>query len=199
LPPASTGDTALNAAINSEIALYNRSGNMLALWAVLGMCARLGIRLPEGVDEMFATIAEQFLGYAEQGEKRARESVADKVLGTRNVIGGRSVFQEYALLKRNAAIVARVFELLMLDLNDLQKRRKVRPARQSRKVRAGRPAGMHGPKAKTQSAIYEEVAAEYDVDPATVKRLFEKEEREAGPFAYRALQQKSGADGTIDL
>ena len=106
IPPASTGDVRRDAEINKEIALYNRSGNMLALWAVLGMCARAGVKLPEGVDERFATIAERLLRYAEEGEKRARESVADRVLGTRNVSGGRSVFQEYALLKRNAGIVA---------------------------------------------------------------------------------------------
>lgn len=199
IPPASTGDSDRDTEINTEIALYNRSGNMLALWAVLGMCARAGVKLPEGVDERFATIAEQLLQDAEEGKKRARESVADRVLGTRKVKGGKSEFEKYALLKRNAAIVARVFEILMQDLKDLQNRRKVRPRRQSRKGRAMRGSRLSPPEAATQWSIYEQVAAEYDVDPATVKRLFEKEEREVGPFAYRVLQLDPGEDGIVDI
>lgn len=194
IPPALTGDACRDAAINHEIALFNRSGNMLALWAVLGICARGGLKLPEGVDEKFAMIAEQLLHDATESKKRAREAVADRVLGTRNVTGGRSVFQEYALLKRNGGIVASVFELLMKELNDLQHRQKAR-RRQSRKGRPTKASRLSPPSAATQSSIYEQVAEEFDVDPATVKRLFEKEEGQAGPFAYRVLQLKSDENG----
>ena len=108
IPPASTGDSDRDIEINREIALYNRSGNMLALWAVLRICARAGVKLPQGVDEKFATIAEQLLKDAEEGKKGARELVADRVLETQKVKGGKSEFEKYALLKRNAEIVARV-------------------------------------------------------------------------------------------
>lgn len=199
IPPATTGSYELDVAINTEIALYNRSGNMLALWAVLGICARAGVKLPEGVDKKFETIAERFLEYAKEGRERAREFVADQALGTRNVAGGRSVFQEYALLKRNAGIVAGVFALLMQELKDLQSRRKIRPRGEFRTIRARKSSRSSPPAAKPQSSIYEQVAAEYDVDPATVKRLFEKEEREAGSFAYRALQRKPGPDGITEV
>jgi hypothetical protein len=182
IPPASTGVASTDDAINTEIAFYNLTGNMLALWAVLAICVREGgINLPPGVDFRFARVAEQLLQYSEEETLGARELVADLVLGTKNESGGSSVFKEYALHKRASAIIARTRELLMQDVESLQNHTMTRSEK------------------KSQSRIYEQVADEYSLEPETVKRLFEEDDRNAGSFGYRVLRQKPKPDGIVDV
>jgi len=134
IAPVTSENPEVNREINSEIAIYNRSGNMLALWAVVGICARKDVKLPPGINDRFADLAERIVSHASTNVLGARELVADDVLGTKNEPGGRSVFQEYALIKRDAAIVARVRALLMEDVEALQNHTKARP-----KLTASRP------------------------------------------------------------
>jgi hypothetical protein len=134
IAPVTSENPEVNREINSEIAIYNRSGNMLALWAVVGICARKDVKLPPGINDRFADLAERIVSHGSTNVLGARELVADDVLGTKNEPGGRSLFQEYALIKRDAAIVARVRALLMEDVEGLQNHTKARP-----KLTASRP------------------------------------------------------------
>lgn len=209
LPPVSTGVLKTDAAINAEIALYNQTGNMLALWAAFGLCARAKVPLPDEMIARVGEIADKLLKYTNDDVPRARQLVADAVLGTKNETGGQSLFEAYRLAKRDAEIAARVFALLVQDLEDLQNRKKVRPGSskktKSRTHTKARPASKDKmpppalPKIKSQTEIYEQVAREYRVSPETVKRLFEHDDRNAGPFGYRVISENRDKRGIIDI
>ena len=115
IPPVSTGVLKIDTAINAELALYHRTGNMLALWAAFGLCARAKVPLPDELIARLGEIADKLLKYAVDDVPRARVLVADAVLGTRNESGGQSLFEDYRLAKRDTGIVARVFALLAQD------------------------------------------------------------------------------------
>lgn len=181
LEPVSTGNPAIDATINTELAFYNRTGNMLALWAVLAICVQQGIKLPPDVGFKFAQIAERLLKYSKEEVVGARDLVADDVLGTKNESGGRSVFQNYATHKRNTPVINRVRALLMQDVEDLQNH------------------SITSAQKRPQSRIYEQVAAEHSLEPETVKRLFEEDDHEAGAFGYRVLRKKPNADGIVEV
>jgi hypothetical protein len=200
-----------DAAINAELVLYNRTGNMLALWAAFGLCARAKVPLPEEMIDRIGEIADKLLRYTVDDVPRARELVADDVLGTKNESGGRSPFQEYRLVKRDAKIVARVFALLAQDLEDLQEHKKARPgngknkketsrtrtkARSTRKIEVP-PLAL--PTINSQTAVYKQVAEEHGVTPETVKRLFEQDDHNAGPFGYRIIRENRDKGGIIDI
>lgn len=117
----------------------------------------------------------------------------------------------YKLAKRDAEIVARVFALLTQNLEELQDRKKAHPrngkneketsrtrtkARPIRKIEASPPAPAT---IRSQTAIYKQVAREYRVAPETVKRLFEQDDRKAGPFAYRVIRETRDKGGIIDI
>jgi hypothetical protein len=124
IPPVSTGVPKTDTAINAELALYNQTGNMLALWAAFGLCARAKVPLPDEMIARVGEIADKLLKYTDDDVPRARVLVADAVLGTKNESGGQSLFKAYRLAKRDAEIVARVFALLAQDLEDLQDHKK---------------------------------------------------------------------------
>ncbi|MGQ0686564.1 hypothetical protein [Bradyrhizobium sp.] len=209
ISPVSIDRLSIKQSIDTELALYNRTGNMLALWAVVGICARKGLPLPPGVRSRVLKIASKLLKHADDNTLRARELVADIVLGTRNASSGPSVFNEYQLEKRNAAIVARVRELLMQDLAGLSGGKKVLPGHS--RTKNGRGSSKSGvtrksraevpelPAIRSQTAIYGEVAKEHAVTPQTVKRLFEQDDREAGSFSYRTIRKNRYRGGIIDI
>jgi hypothetical protein len=183
---------------------------MLALWAVVGICARKGLPLPPGLRSRFLKIANKLLQHAANDTPRARELVADIVLDTKNESGGPSPFNEYRIEKRDADIIARVRELLMRDLEDLSSKRKTLPGKKektkknqgsskSRATRENEPEALALPVIRSHTAIYKEVAEEYGVEPETVKRLFERDEREAGPFSYRIIRENRDEFGIIDI
>lgn len=177
LLPATTGDLEANSVINPEIAFYNRTGNMLALWAVVDICDSRGLSLPSDVQEVFADIGRKMVGHSMDGTIGARDEAADLVLGTRNSSGG-SPFKDYATYKSHRAIIRRVRELLLQD------------------VKARRTPGgpsSHG----AQTRIYNAVADEFDKDPDLIKRLFEEDDRAAEAFGYRVLTRKF--DGVADV
>jgi hypothetical protein len=185
IPPASTEVTAVDE-INKEIAFYNRTGNMLALWAVLSICAREDIKLPVEVASKFGQIADQLLEYSRQGTPAARSLVADLTLGTKNESGGPSVFRDYALHKRNSSIAERTFALLLKHFDPVGG--------------SSTDAGNTGdPPKLSQGQVYEIVANEFGTEPETVKRLFEEDDRNAGSFGYRALKKMRKADGVIEV
>lgn len=211
ITPVSTGVPKTDTAINAELALYNRTGNMLALWAAFGLCARAEVPLPKQIIDRVGKIADKLLKYATDETPRARELVADDVLGTKNESGGQSPFIAYKLAKRDAEIVARVFALLTQDLEELQDHVKARPgkgknkkttsrtrtkARPTREIEVPSPAL---PTIKSQTAVYRQVAREYRVSPETVKRLFEQDDRNAGPFGYRVIRENWDKGGIIDI
>ena len=211
LPPVSTGVLEADTAINAELALYNRTGNMLALWAAFGLCARAKVPVPSEMIARIGEIADKLVKYAVDEIPRARELVADEVLGTKNESGGLSPFKAYKLAKRDAEIFARVFALLVQDQEDLQDRKKARAgsgknkkatsrtrteARPARKDKMPPPAL---PTIKSQTEIYEQVATEYGVTTETVKRIFEQNDRNAGSFGYRVIRDNRDKGGIIDI
>lgn len=81
--------------INESLAIYNKTGNYLALWSALGVCLRHRRPVPDGLAQYFEGFVEELLQLSADDEKGARQYVADLVLGTRNQGGGPSVFQQY--------------------------------------------------------------------------------------------------------
>jgi hypothetical protein len=174
LPPVETSKgSAVDNEINHELAIYNKTQNALALWAVLKICARERIPLPEGVSDFFAKAADKLLGYANDGVQHAREYTADVALGTKNSGGGPSVFATYRAYKKRAAMVARVVQLLLED------------------AKKG--------SLETQTKIYQRVAEEYNSEPETVKRYFEADEADAGSFDIRYVRRKLDEGPESDL
>ena len=209
IPPVETGCLSIDKRINAELALYNRTGNMLALWAVVGICARKGLPLPPGVRSRILKISNTLLRYAADDTPRARELVADLVLDTCKESGGDSPFEKYKLDKRNRDIVARVRELLIHEQLILERHEKVRPGKKeevkkdsSRRSRTS-PLRRRKPDAlpviRTQTTVYEQVAEEFGVQPETVKRLFEQDDRAAGSFAFRVIRKNRSKSGIIDI
>lgn len=209
IPPVSSGCLLINDRINAELALYNQTGNMLALWAVVGICARKGLPLPRGVRSRVLKISNTLLRYAAEDTPRARESVADLVLDTYKDTGGPSQFEQYRLKKRDRDIVTRVRELLIEEQVSLERHEKVRSGNKTKvkKNTSLRPktSGSRGgkpdapPVIRTQTAIYEQVAEEFCVQPETAKRLFEQDDRAAGSLGYRVIRENRNKVGIIDI
>lgn len=172
--PAATGSLAVDGLINTELALYNRTGNVLALWAVFAICTRHGVRMPEQVESRLGMIAEKLVKLARDETVGATKEVPDLVLGTKNETGGHSPFESYAHHKRREAIIRRVLELLMQDVEQLQDHTITRR------------------ETKSQTEVYEAVAREYRLEPETIKRTFEADNREAGSFHFGTLRKPSG-------
>ncbi len=208
IPPVETAPLPLRKQINAELALYNQTGNMLALWAVVGICAREALPLPDGVIDRLGEIGNRLVQYAVDDVPRARQLVADLVLGTHKEKGG-DVFENYKLAKRNRNIVARVFELVMEDQGGLERHEKIRPSQKKAVKKGSSSKSKTGasrrdkpdprPVIRTRTVVYEEVAAEFGVEPETVKRLFEQDERFAGSFAYRVIGDNRNKGGVIDI
>jgi hypothetical protein len=76
--------------------LYNRTDTMLALWAAFGLCARAKVPLRGAMTVWIGEIADKLLKYAVDDVPRARELVADEVLGTKNESGGPSPCKAYS-------------------------------------------------------------------------------------------------------
>jgi hypothetical protein len=170
LPPANTGNLEADHAINAEISYFNRTGNMLALWAVLDMSAKLGVTVPTGVWTKFGNIGAEMVSLASDGTSGARDSAAKLVLGTGNFAGG-SPFKDYAIHASHRAIIQRVRELLLQDLKDRQ---------------STPGASSYG----VQTRVYEKVAEEFGKEPETIKRLFEEDDKAAEVFGYSVLKRK---------
>ncbi|WP_398471788.1 hypothetical protein [Tardiphaga sp.] len=191
LPPADTGNIEADRAINTEISYFNRTGNKLALWAVLDLSAKFGVTVPTEVWAKFAEIAAGMVSLASDGKSGARGRAAEPsdgksstrdraielVLGTGNFAGG-SAFKDYATHVSHRAITQRVRELLLQDLDDRQ----------------GTPgASSYG----AQTRVYEKVAEEFGKELETIKRLFEEDDKAAEVFGYGVLKRKIG--GVADV
>lgn len=208
IPPVETGRLSINQMINSELTLYNRTGNMLALWAVVGICTRRRLPLPRGVRSRILKISNTLLRYSADDTPRARKLVADLVLDTCKEPGG-DLFEQYKLGKRDRDIVARMRALLLQEQMSLERHEKVRPGNEARvkKSSSRRPTTSTSrsrepdtpPVMQTQTVIYQQVAEEFGVEPETVKRLFEQDDRAAGPFAYRIFRENRNKGGIIDI
>lgn len=157
--PVSTGTASLDQAINTELAFYNKTGNMLAVWAAFALCQQHGVELANDVKSKFVEIANALVQLALKEVPQAREEAADLVLGTRNVTDGYSVFKAYADHKRDAAIIARERELLFEDVEALQDGRLTRD------------------RSRSQTDVYELVATEFALQSEIIKRKFEKDTR----------------------
>jgi hypothetical protein len=81
--------------INESLAIYNNTGNALALCSALLVCLRHRRPVPDGLAQYFEGIVEKLLQLSADDEKGARQDVADLVLGTKNQGGGPSVFQQF--------------------------------------------------------------------------------------------------------
>ncbi|UGV28517.1 hypothetical protein E0H22_24380 [Rhodopseudomonas boonkerdii] len=166
LPPANTGNLDADHAINAEISYFNRTGNKLALWAVLDLSAKFGVTVPTEVWAKFAEIAAGMVSLASDGKsgtrgraaepsdgKSTRDRAAELVLGIGNFAGG-SPFKDYATHASHRVIIQRVRQLLLQDLKDRQ---------------STPGASSYG----VQTRVYETVAEEFSKEPETIKRLFE--------------------------
>ena len=174
--PISTGTASVDQAINTELSFYNKTGNMLALWVVYDLCRKHSVKLPSDVQNVFDEMASAMAKLALEKRPEARAEAADIVLGTQKDFdpAGSSVFESYADHKRRRAIVDRVFALLMENF-DAPPDQKIERKNQ-----------------RSQTEIYEMVAEELDLAVDTIKKLFEQDEREAGPFAYRKIRGAAG-------
>ena len=177
LPPANTGNLEADHAINAEISYFNRTGNKLALWAVLDLSARFGATVPTEVWAKFAEIGAGMISLVSDGNSGARDRAAELVLGTGNFAGG-SPFKDYATHVTHRAIIRRVRELLLQDLKD----------------REGTPgASSYG----VQTRVYEKIAEEFAKEPETIKRLFEEDDKAAEVFGYGVVKRK--VSGVADV
>lgn len=149
--------------LNTEIADYKRNRNALSLWSVLAICLENEIPVPDGVNEFFLDISRKLIGYARDGEKQARQSISDLVLGTINEDGGHGAFRSFQNAEKERAIVRRTNEIIFQRI-------------------AGKP-----PAHASLEAIYETVASEFNVEPEHVKKVFRLYERDAGSFGVREL------------
>jgi hypothetical protein len=148
---------------NAEIANYNRDRNALSLWNVLVICLENKLPVPDDVSEFFLDISRKLIGYARGGEKQARQSISDLVLGTVNEDGGRGVFRSFQNAEKDRGIVRRVGDLILQRI-------------------AGKL-----PAHESSEAIYETVAMEFDVQPEHLKKLVRLYEADAGSFGFREL------------
>lgn len=172
LRPIEKGSRDQAAAINTELALYNNTGNVLALWAVVALCHAYKIQLPADVKKALAVGEMATKLVALHNDKDARGKVAGIFLKEDDQDdapnGDRSVFHKYRNLKRDSAIVARVCELMLV----------------------GRERDRQASKGLTLTKVYEDVGQEFNVTPEMIKRLYEADEREAGSFALSTLPKR---------
>lgn len=153
--------------LNTEIADYRRNRNTLSLWNVLAICLENDIPVPNGAKTFFLDISRKLIEYAHDGEKQARQSISDLVLGTINEGGGHGIFRAFQHLENERDIVRRTNEFILQQI--LQRI-------------SGKPP-LHA----SLEAIYEAVASELDVDPEHVKKVFRLYERDAASFSFREL------------
>jgi hypothetical protein len=207
IPPVETGCLSIDKAINAELALYNRTGNMLALWAVVRICVRKRMPLPRGVRSRFLRIANTLLRYAADDTPGAREAVADLVLDAPKKSGRGTLFAKYKLEKRNREILARMRDLLVQEQMSLERNEKVRSSKEKKVKRGSSRRSRTGPLrrgkeelvTRNQTVIYEQVAEEFGVQPETVKRLFEQDDRNSGSFAFRVIRENRDKGGIVDI
>jgi hypothetical protein len=161
--------------INESLAIYNKTGNYLALWSALGVCLRHRRPVPDGLAEYFEGFVEKLLKFSADDEKGARQYVADLVLGTKNQVGGPSVFQQFRQILEERKLLE-LIRSRMTTVTDTDPW----PAR-------------------TLARVYESVADETGRDVEYIRKLFERHDRNAGSFSIRAVRAANKRGGISDL
>jgi hypothetical protein len=175
IPPVEpTGRLHDDAELNEAIAIYNWTGNALAAWSILGLCLKHGHPVPQPVSAFFSSIADKLIDYSTNDRPRARDDVADLVLGTKNSGGGPSIFQKYRSEMEERKLVKLIEHELTTqaspDISDIL-----------------------GSRSKTE--VYEMIAERFGKSVDTIKKLHETDEREHGSLSIsrtRSLLKKGG-------
>jgi hypothetical protein len=155
--------------INKFLAIYNKTGNYLALWSALGVCLQHRRRVPDGLAEYFEGFVEKLLKFSADDEKGPRQYVADLVLGTRSQGGGPSVFQQFRQILKERQLLELIQSRMITHI-----------------VEACPPW--------TQARVYESVADETGRKVEYIRKLFERYDRDCsvGISAVREAKQRGG-------
>ena len=146
--------------INKFLAIYNKTGNTLALWSALLVCLRHRRPVPDGLAQFFEGIAEKLLQFSADDEKGARQHVADLVLGTKNQGGGPSVFQQFRQILEERQLLELIHSRMITHIVE------------------ARPPW-------TQAQVYKSVADETGRDGEYIRKLFEQYDREVWFVRYQ--------------
>ncbi len=176
LPPVETQGvlTPEDVEINESLAIYNNTGNTLALWSALLVCLRHRRPVPDGLAEFFERIAEKLLQFSAHDETGARQLVPDLVLGTRNQRGGPSVFQKYRQILEERQLLELIQSRMTTHI-----------------VEAWPPW--------TQAQVYKSVADETGRDVEYIRKLFEQHDRDSGSFGISAVRAAKQRGGVADV
>lgn len=160
--------------INKFLAIYNKTGNYLALWSALGVCLRHRRPVPDGLAEFFEGFVEKLLKFSADDEKGARQYVADLVLGTRNQGGGPSVFQQFRQILEERQLFELIHSRMITHI-----------------VEAWPPW--------TQARVYERVADEAGRKVEYIRKLFERYDRDSGSFGISAVREAKQRGGVAEV
>lgn len=160
--------------INKFLAIYNKTGNTLALWSALLVCLRHRRPVPDGLAQYFEGIAEKLLQASADDKKGARQDVADLVLGTMNQAGGPSVFQQFRQILEERQLLELIHSRMITCI-----------------VEACPPW--------TQAQVYESVADETGHDVEYIRKLFERYERDLGSFGISAVREAKQRGGVAEV
>jgi hypothetical protein len=160
--------------INKFLAIYNKTGNNLALWSALLVCLRHRRPVPDGLAQFFEGIAEKLLQFSADDEKGARQDVADLVLGTKNQGGGPSVFQQFRQILEERQLLELIHSRMITYI-----------------VEACPPW--------TQAQVYERVADETGRKVEYIRKLFERYERDLGSFGISAVREAKQRGGVAEV
>lgn len=160
--------------VGPDLAIFRRTGNPIAAWAVLGACARHNEPLPPKVAKLFATMSAQIsvLAGDAREKKDARIKIPSIVLNDMGKKNHNSVFSEYRRTKLNDQIIAAVDAALNGRPKYTTKSKAPTKGKASKK-------GKVVPDTKaTLTKIYERVSRKFEVREFEVRRIFQQHERQ---------------------
>ena len=177
IPPVETaGITNLYSSdINKFISQYNRTGNALALWAAFRDCLQNDCPLPDGIKEFFLNIANSLIRYSINSTPKARDLVADLVLGTKNEGGGPSIFNRYATNLKSQQLYEQTHSEMIAS------------------------GIVETVKSFSQEKVYIKIHAKTGINSEKVCKNFEAHERNLGSFSISALRRAKKRGGITEL
>ena len=169
----------------------------MALWSALEICLRARRSIPEDVGQLFPDMAQRILRLAWDYIPRAREHVADIVLGTSVSGGGPSVFQDYRQVVADRRRLSVVNSLISKHIVG-----KPQATLFGSEQQRGAP-GAEGI-AWTLTQVYEEAERKLhsEGDPVTLealKRLHEQADKDAGVFKTNAIVRANRKGGIVEI
>lgn len=160
--------------VGPDLAIFRRTGNPIAAWAVLGACARHNEPLPPKVAKLFATMSEQISVLAADARSKttAREKIPSIVLDDAGKRNHNSVFSEYRRTKLNDQIIAAVDAALKVRSKYATKSKATKTGKAAKKEQVA-------PETKaTLTKICEQVSQRFGVSADHVRRIFQQHDRQ---------------------